>query len=894
MSEENGLMPDSLTQFAVTGSRRGKLRHGSLFTGVGGMDLGLDVAGFKIVWQVEKSPYCLRVLKKHWPDVPKFSDVRKCGKHNLEPVDVITGGYPCQDHSIAGKGRGLGTPDNPTDRSGLWFHYLRNVRELRPRWVLVENVYRLLRTKDGDKVVYGIEDENYSCWPLVLDAAILGAPHWRQRAWILCRRNDPVLGFDFEAARAERWSLARECRVALKAAQEIWDCWKRELSGPNREHSDRVTTPTATAILEPDWPGARLWPAASGRPRKLMNNGSDSSMSWILEMAVRASTQGNDNLAPTPEKCEEFMGFPRGWTDLGTNGDKDAAWEKMRRKIFGPRYWRDRFRALGNAVVPQIPMLFGSFIQEYESRAAAVRSSSAHPDITLPAYVVSYAGAGDSKEGSMSENLPEQEMSKPEAGQAPAGSVTGSADAGAHQPERDGLNGEHQPQESADARRPSQADPGQPGPASLAAGSPSAGTHGSSRSDVIGDAEAYLRSYLSFPDGKYFLPLALLAALEHCWDKCFDEVPYLSVGAAVKSAGKTRVLELLSFLAGEEKAVLVDGSITEAALYTEIGGGKTILIDESERLHNPSSSFRPILNGGYRRGQHVYRKNGGQNEKFSTYCPKVFSHIGDLYDSLRDRCIIVHMQRTIGGGRKEYDRTVARAEGNAIGGRMEEAISARLEEIRKAYRQYQGMYPSLSFLRDRDKEVWKPLFSLCQLLAPSRIPELERSAIDIATLKTLPIRRFDALAEEEKRSEEMEYGERLVTDAISVMDGHERMATSELVQGLRALHTSPWRTYRGSGITDDASGAMLLASLLKHFGVEPKTIRVRPKGEPNSTAKGYTRADLIAGAERGRVPLGDGKGRNPVTSAAIAAGTARGPSEPHDEGAPKRTVARQP
>ena len=237
---------------------------------------------------------------------------------------------------------------------------------------------------------------------------------------------------------------------------------------------------------------------------------------------------------------------------------------------------------------------------------------------------------------------------------------------------------------------------------------------------------------------------------------------------------------------------------------------------------------------------------------------------------------------------------MAHAEGNAIGGRMEEAISARLEEIRKAYRQYQGMYPSLSFLRDRDKEVWKPLFSLCQLLAPSRIPELERSAIDIATLKTLPIRRFDALAEEEKKSEEMEYGERLVTDAISVMEGHERMATSELVQGLRALHTSPWRTYRGSGITDDASGAMLLASLLKHFGVEPKTIRVRPKGEPNSTAKGYTRADLIAGAERGRVPLGDGKGRNPVTSAAIAAGTARGPSEPHDEGAPKRTVARQP
>ena len=115
----------------------------------------------------------------------------------------------------------------------------------------------------------------------------------------------------------------------------------------------------------------------------------------------------------------------------------------------------------------------------------------------------------------------------------------------------------------------------------------------------------------------------------------------------------------------------------------------------------------------------------------------------------------------------------------------------------------------------------------------------------------------------------MKYAERLLADAISVMAEAEtgRMATGELVQRLRALPTSPWRTYRGSGITDDASGAMFLASLLRHFGVEPKTIRVRPKGEPNSTAKGYTRADLIAGAERAGQILdgcpGAGKGVTP-------------------------------
>jgi hypothetical protein len=257
----------------------------------------------------------------------------------------------------------------------------------------------------------------------------------------------------------------------------------------------------------------------------------------------------------------------------------------------------------------------------------------------------------------------------------------------------------------------------------------------------------------------------------------------------------------------------------------------------------------------------------------------VFSHLGDLYDTLRDRCILVHMQRTMGGGRKEYNRTIAQAEGNAIGERMHEAISARVDEIKTAYLQYDELFPSLGFLRDRDNEIWKSLFSLCQVLAPSRIPELERSAIDIATLKTAPARPFGSLVQEEKEAEETEYAEWLLTDAISVMVGHERMATSELVRRLRELPTSPWRAYRGGGITDDASGAMLLASLLKRFGVGPKTIRVRPKGELESTAKGYSWADLIAASERAGVPLG-GTGRNPVTPAAMAIEAARGLSEP--------------
>jgi len=157
-----------------------------------------------------------------------------------------------------------------------------------------------------------MEEAGYTCWPLVLDAASLGAPHRRQREWILCRRNDPGLRFDFAAREAGQWPLAPACLVMLRAAQEIWDFWKRELAGPNREYPETVTTPTATSIIEPEWLGERLWQTASGRPRKLLHNGSDGSMAWILEMAVRSQIQRNPNLEPTPEKCEEMMGYPRG------------------------------------------------------------------------------------------------------------------------------------------------------------------------------------------------------------------------------------------------------------------------------------------------------------------------------------------------------------------------------------------------------------------------------------------------------------------------------------------------------------------------------------------------------------------------------------------------------
>ena len=313
--------------------------------------------------------------------------------------------------------------------------------------------------------------------------------------------------------------------------------------------------------------------------------------------------------------------------------------------------------------------------------------------------------------------------------------------------------------------------------------------------------EAYLRSYLSFPNDQPFLPLTLFALLEHCWDVCFDEGPYLLISAATQGSGKTRVLELLLFLAGAEKAILLDGDITRAALYTEIETmARVILIDEAEKLQSPSSPFRPILNSGYRRGATVLRKKGGENEEFSIFCPKVMAQIGDVYSSLRDRCITIEMRRMQGGPRKEFVQQVAKEEGRVIIEELSVTLPEYLDDIRSAYLNYHEQYPkSLDFLQQgRDKEIWKPLFAICQVIAPERIPELSKSAIDIATFKTRPIRRLGDLRGEEEKMRRLEYTERLVRDALTVVGARDRIASSDLVRGLRDIPTSPWRSYEGT------------------------------------------------------------------------------------------------
>jgi len=162
------------------------LRVLDLFSGIGGFSLGLERAGMRTVGFCEIDGRCRDWLRTQWPGVPVYRDVRSLTLNTLFidgawPIDVICGGFPCQDISTA---RHAAAPGLAGERSGLWAEMLRLVRECRPRWVFVENVARL-RTLGADQVLSDLEQEGYIGRPSVVRASDLGADHSRARAWIV-------------------------------------------------------------------------------------------------------------------------------------------------------------------------------------------------------------------------------------------------------------------------------------------------------------------------------------------------------------------------------------------------------------------------------------------------------------------------------------------------------------------------------------------------------------------------------------------------------------------------------------------------------------------------------------------------------------------------------------
>lgn len=374
--------------------------------------------------------------------------------------------------------------------------------------------------------------------------------------------------------------------------------------------------------------------------------------------------------------------------------------------------------------------------------------------------------------------------------------------------------------------------------------------------NIVKRVESYLSKYATLAEDHYLLPLALWAIHTHCY-QLFDALPYLCITGYTKRCGKTRLLDLLTspmlggglcaggqtFSASSPGSMMrvLDQAIKQAEAenrYSGIVAG----IDEAEDLNLEDHPAREFLNKGYRKGQTI-QKTIGKVIEFQTFCPKAFALIGDLYDTLRDRCMIVVMRRRTANeisNENLFRFATVKPAADDLREEIARFVDANISQIAAAYND--GI--RLDFLNDRDEEIWQPIFAVAQIFCPERVQELARNAVDMATEKQAPTRK--SYGKEWKAAEEQadfkEASVLLLRDMLTISEGKSHLPSVKLIEWLKEIPTAQWRKFRGVGLNPDN-----LAYLLRFFPeLKPGTIRLSKSKErgSGSTLKGYYRKDI--------------------------------------------------
>jgi len=282
------------------------LTHLSLFSGIGGLDIAAEMAGFKTVGQCEWADFQTAILEKHWPDVPRWRDIRTLTadsfyeRTGLRTVDIISGGFPCQPFSLTGKRKGK------DDDRYLWPEMLRVIREIRPAWVLGENVPGIVNLA-LDTVLSDLEDEGYAAQAVIIPACGVDAPHKRERVCIL--------------------AYAVNRGGAVRGNREFPDA---EADAGKRNDNRRGTEESFTGERRPDEPGTAGM--ADGLSEGIYRVGADSESARIRQGETQQMDRGGSyrhqlmelleatprgSIGPTnPAWIEWLMGYPIGWTEL--------------------------------------------------------------------------------------------------------------------------------------------------------------------------------------------------------------------------------------------------------------------------------------------------------------------------------------------------------------------------------------------------------------------------------------------------------------------------------------------------------------------------------------------------------------------------------------------------
>jgi DNA (cytosine-5)-methyltransferase 1 len=293
------------------------LTIGSCFSGIGGLELGLEAAlGARVVWQVEQDDYCRRVLAKHWPDADRsVTDVREAGANLVKP-DIICGGFPCQDISVAGKREGI-----HGKRSGLWFEFRRILSELRPRVAVLENVPAV--TRYSGVITGGLVEIGYDCEWQILSANDMGAPHLRKRWFLVAYLPDSDGG-----------------SVLFKPGRKAREGGEDTLLSLRDGEEEHVANANGEGQLQQGIP--------VGEVRRRVGDGGG--------QVVHPASRRLQEQRWTRTDAQKFSSLERpGW--WATEPD-------VGRMAHGVPSRMDRLRALGNAVVPQCAYEVGCRVRE--------------------------------------------------------------------------------------------------------------------------------------------------------------------------------------------------------------------------------------------------------------------------------------------------------------------------------------------------------------------------------------------------------------------------------------------------------------------------------------------------------------------------------------------------
>jgi DNA (cytosine-5)-methyltransferase 1 len=327
-----------------------KLKHLDLFSGIGGFSLGLErTGGFETVGFCDSDKKTHMVLKKHWAAVPIYDDVSTLKGSDLGTIDIITGGFPCQDLSVAGKGAGLAGA-----RSGLWFEFHRLIKETQPKWVIAENV-AVLRSRGLDQVLRSLDEIGYDAEWHCIPASAVGAPHRRDRIWIVAHprhrggRYDIGSGFGGDGKRENEKTIRASKTTAIAGSSQTPDALAYSNNTGNRtsEH-DLNTELSETNEGWEEQPFSRV----SGCGQTLANSASIGSSGQREFEQPKYPTQivSRETIKPEHGSVSDFW---KTEPQLGRVAD-------------GIPNRLDRLKQLGNSLVPQIPEMIGYAILEQE------------------------------------------------------------------------------------------------------------------------------------------------------------------------------------------------------------------------------------------------------------------------------------------------------------------------------------------------------------------------------------------------------------------------------------------------------------------------------------------------------------------------------------------------